>query len=651
MKKCLLILVVLIISLELQADTWDETIETMMRIANQYEEISNQREAKYDSNRYKSLCSLLDTIDDSHITGFLSTAVLCDLIEAEQEMGDSVAVFTHLLDLRNRIYDQISRELNDSYSYALSHKSLQSYDWMSEGRFCLDFYKQKTLDVMQSFPNPNGRLFAYDVLLRHKGLSLMAANSLKFISKYNNNDTIKRLSIKLNNLKNSYRTIELELSRPNDVKRQIAYYEMQDSLSAQIRNTTDSVFIVCGHSNPVLSQVFTPWSDIRDSLSEKSIAIEFAERYLSNGDREYSAFVLDNLCSAPFYIPMCKRSDLTSMKFHKHSDYMELYRLIWAPLSSYTENKDTIYFSADGYLHSCPLEYSFTDNVKMYRLSSTRELTKLQSISHPETIVLFGNLDYDLDISRPHDLSISMDSLCYSLNGLRTFSERYGVDPLPETKREVEEIGQLFKESKKQDAIIFTEAQGTEDAFKLLSSRHTDIIHIASHGFFWSAETARQREYIPFLLDKHYNLNPSDSIMIRSGLLFSGANHTLSGEALPNSNEDGVVTAYELTNLDFGTVDMVVMSACDSGLGEIYGEGVFGLQRGFKLAGANTLLMSLWKVDDKATRILMTEFYRHYLSGKSKLESLHLAQMTLRNNSDYNNPKYWASFILLDALN
>ena len=142
-----------------------------------------------------------------------------------------------------------------------------------------------------------------------------------------------------------------------------------------------------------------------------------------------------------------------------------------------------------------------------------------------------------------------------------------------------------------------------------------------------------------------------DKALMRSGLFFSGANIGLKGEALPDDVEDGVLTALELSNMNLGHVDMVVMSACESGLGETSGEGVFGLQRGFKLAGANTLLMSLWKVDDNATQKLMTEFYRNYLSGKSKQMSLYLAQQMLRNSSEYSDPQYWAAFILLDGLN
>lgn len=140
-----------------------------------------------------------------------------------------------------------------------------------------------------------------------------------------------------------------------------------------------------------------------------------------------------------------------------------------------------------------------------------------------------------------------------------------------------------------------------------------------------------------------------DAALMRSGLFFSGANIGLAGEQLPDDVEDGILTAQELSSMNLGSVDMAVLSACQSGLGETTGEGVFGLQRGFKLAGANTLLMSLWKVDDEATKILMTEFYRHFLSGKSKRESLYLAQQHLR--ATHPEPEYWAAFILLDASN
>jgi CHAT domain-containing protein len=128
----------------------------------------------------------------------------------------------------------------------------------------------------------------------------------------------------------------------------------------------------------------------------------------------------------------------------------------------------------------------------------------------------------------------------------------------------------------------------------------------------------------------------------------------LEGDTLPDNVEDGILTAKEIADVDLRGLDLVVLSACQTGLGDIsQGEGVFGLQRGFKKAGANSILMSLWEVNDEATQILMTQFYKNLVSGQSKRQSLHYAQKYLReyNNGRYHEPKYWAAFILLDAIN
>ena len=161
----------------------------------------------------------------------------------------------------------------------------------------------------------------------------------------------------------------------------------------------------------------------------------------------------------------------------------------------------------------------------------------------------------------------------------------------------------------------------------------------------------------------------------------------MTGIALPEGVDDGILTAKEISSLDLRGLDLVVLSACQTGLGEITGDGVFGLQRGFKKAGANALIMSLWKVDDDATQMLMSRFYKNLIAGKSKYESLREAQryvrefeqtietkettsghrpVTAREREEarkkeqkqttyktvkpYRDPKYWAAFILLDGI-
>ena len=135
-------------------------------------------------------------------------------------------------------------------------------------------------------------------------------------------------------------------------------------------------------------------------------------------------------------------------------------------------------------------------------------------------------------------------------------------------------------------------------------------------------------------------------------VLITGAADYIFGRVDNLSTDDGILTAREISRLDLSGLDLVVLSACETGLGDISGEGVYGLQRGFKKAGAQTLLVSLWKVDDEATQLLMTEFYRGLLDGKTKRQAFIDAQRYLRSaqGGRFNRYECWAAFVMIDAL-
>ena len=407
------------------------------------------------------------------------------------------------------------------------------------------------------------------------------------------------------------------------------------------------------------------WYEVRDALSKDDVAIEFYNIPLvwgldsiqtMDGEPRYCAVMLRKGYKYPHIIPLCKESQLEELDKEDLYETDSIYNLIWQPLENELKGVKNIYFAADRELHKIGIEYapiSEKENIgeqyNLFRLSSTRVLAENKTKSKKESAVLYGGLKYDLDKDKLIAESRSGDY--HPTSSSRAFTaenSRYGVKYLPGTLKEVEEISQNFSSTPR----LITDISGTEESFKSLAGSSTDIIHLATHGFFWSEDDVQKRDYVTFLNPSNRpSQSKEDKALMRSGLFFSGANIGLKGESLPDDVEDGVLTALELSNMNLGNVDMVVMSACESGLGETSGEGVFGLQRGFKLAGANTLLMSLWKVDDTATQILMAEFYRNYLSGKSKQESLRLAQKSLRDNPEYSDPQYWAAFILLDGLN
>ncbi len=414
------------------------------------------------------------------------------------------------------------------------------------------------------------------------------------------------------------------------------------------------------------------WKEVQKKLGSKDVAIEFVSFPTGHGRIRYAAYVLDSKMETPLMVALFtvdKLSEISPLVGYQAND---LSKLIWGKLAEHIQNVENVYFAPAGELYNIAIESLpdpsgeglISDRHKMYRLSSTRELAVIKDRNEIKRAALYGGLKYDTDVdvlehdseryATVNDREFSMANMTDSLN------LRGGVSELPNTKIEVENISRSFKDTSI-EPMLYTGNVGTEASFKALSGKKINIMHIATHGFYWTESEVRRSRNLGFLqIGDNSPRYVEDKALTRSGLLFTGANNVLTGKPVPDNVPDGVLTAKEISVLDLRGLDMVVLSACQTGLGEITGDGVFGLQRGFKKAGANTLLMSLWKVDDRATQMLMTKFYEHFLSGKTKLESLTLAQKYLREYEEdtdgekikpFEAPKYWAAFILLDAIN
>ena len=165
-------------------------------------------------------------------------------------------------------------------------------------------------------------------------------------------------------------------------------------------------------------------------------------------------------------------------------------------------------------------------------------------------------------------------------------------------------------------------------------------MHLATHGFYFPAKEVNYLDY--------YQTKNHISPMKRSGLMLAGGQTAWMGTRSIEQEHDGILTSEEIAAVDFSNVSMVVLSACQTGLGDIDtgAEGVIGIQRAFKLAGVQSLLMSLWKVDDNATSYMMQRFYSRMLSGETKHNAFKAAQQEVRYK--YPNPYYWAGFVMLD---
>lgn len=377
--------------------------------------------------------------------------------------------------------------------------------------------------------------------------------------------------------------------------------------------------------------------DVCAKLKPTDIAVEFVDYRVGKDSTMYAALVMSPNLEHVRFLPLIEAREIPQC-----SD--NLAEIIWKPILEVAGNnvKD-IYFSPTGLLYHLPIEsHTLADGrtmgeaYRMHRLSSTRWLALNGGNDEGEDAVIYGGLVYNSSLSE-----MKQDAMRYPQIGQTRSAERKmrgamsDLDYLPGTKTEAEAIAKVVNSAntKGLHADLMLGKDGTETSFKSLDGQHKRIVHIATHGFYNAADTA------------------SDPLS-RCGLYFAGADNVLQGEEIPAGVDDGVLTAQEISSLDLRGLRLVGLSACQTGEGEITGDGVFGLQRGFKKAGAQSLLMSLWPVNDAATSLLMTEFYKNWISlGKTMREALELAKQTVRSHQEngWDDPKYWAAFILLDA--
>ena len=392
-------------------------------------------------------------------------------------------------------------------------------------------------------------------------------------------------------------------------------------------------------------------SDVKKGLGANSITIEFATFKAGKDSLMTVAYMMKKEWEHVLMIPLFEERDVkpllnTATKIQTNTTYgfgghgHQLFTWIWQKILPYCGPKDTIYFAPSGLLHQIAIEnlpydetHTMADVYHLVRLSSTRELAMHKQPIQHTSAALYGDIAYqEMDANTMLALSTKYNDGTRSANPSRLVDlsqEFEPTAPLPGTKAEIDSIAPILK--KQHIAVkVYAQQEACEESVKALSGQKRNILHISTHGFFRP--------------DNGKNPDPMD----RCGLYFAGVDKVLKdgNSALPGNVDDGILTAKEISLLDLRDADLVVLSACETGLGDISGEGVFGLQRAFKMAGARTILMTLWRVHDDATRMLMTAFYRHYGQTHDKRTAFRAAQQEVR--ATYQDPYYWAGFIMLD---
>ncbi len=511
-------------------------------------------------------------------------------------------------------------------------------------------YESTLVKLVQSLEKDINKPYEEALLnfvLTRKGLLLNSSKNFKEIASSNLNPS-EDLNEDIGKLSQEYQKITTSSDSLNLIQIQ--------NKRIEIKNQYNKLTNLVNEIKDFTSQMDVNYREIQNRLNNDEIAIEFLKHYGSHNSIEYSAIVL-TFSESPHYVNLCSEENLKNIDLHESRSFQKLSKLIWTPLLPYLENKSKIYFSGDGELNNIPIESLYMDNgnlitdlYTLFRLSSIRELL-LDRNSIYNSAILLGGLNYNFT---EENTNLSPGLLIQS-NLNREFidelNSRGRMNYLPATKTEVENIYNILYPNLN-EVILLMDKDGTENNFKILSGQAPSIIHIATHGKYWTENDMSENESLKSILIKKESPVKfiEDRSMSRSALFLSGANSFLIDRKMISS-EDGIMTAKEIAELDLRGSELVVMSACQTGLGDLSGDGVLGLQRGFKKAGARSLLMSLWEVDDDATQMLMTEFYKKLMDGNSKQESLSLAQKKVRETPGFEDPEYWAAFILLDGLN
>ena len=439
-------------------------------------------------------------------------------------------------------------------------------------------------------------------------------------------------------------------------------------------NTAEVALIKAYHHyfSQDISQV-PDWKSLASTLTPEEVVIEFSHFKSANAtgktDIHYVAYVFFNDSNHPQLIPIGKESDLKQVLKKKQPNQLyavrgggavrtssatALYNFIWRPLETSVAQAARIYYSPTGLLHQISFaglakkgKQALVQDYDLVQLSSTSQLAQTKELPALGQVALVGGINYDEvtnDLAQePATTQIAMHNIEGGVRGTKNRGEEWGF--LPGTLTEIQSLRPLFK-AKNADVLWFTGKEASESAVKRLSGKSPSILHLATHGFFYENTTLADSLQSIHLAKNRYEL--SKDPLLRSGLVLAGGNRWWEQGETSAGNEDGILTAMEISNLDLSATALVVLSACETGLGDIDGsEGVYGLQRAFKMAGVDHIIMSLWQVPDVETAEFMELFYGEWLGGKSLRTAFTHAQRSMAKTYK-KQPNKWAAFVLME---
>ncbi|MCS6822958.1 MAG: CHAT domain-containing protein [Cytophagaceae bacterium] len=383
------------------------------------------------------------------------------------------------------------------------------------------------------------------------------------------------------------------------------------------------------------------WQDVQAKLVQNEYAVEIVRfRYFNKTFTDsslYAALILEkNTHDNPDYVIIKNGSSLEKkyLKYFRNTSRLMVkdelsYNAYWLPIKSKIKDGATVYLSCDGVYNQINIEmlanpnggYALDQN-QIILVTNTKDLMQIEETTRKKTKESKKELNSYVLCGSP---------VFYTNTNLK----RKNVPDLPGAKQELQEIDNLLASSGK-PILKFIEDKISEDTLKKI--KNPKVLHVATHGYFKETPSTGVNE-------DDITTNP----LLNSGLMLLGSGDIVDNEENSYVNQkDGILTAYEAMDLSLDNTDLVVLSACETGRGEVQlGEGVYGLQRSFLIAGAKAVIISLFKVNDDVTQKLMVSFYNKWLKTGNKQQAFVEAKKLIKD--EYKEPIYWGAFIMIEG--
>jgi CHAT domain-containing protein len=552
---------------------------------------------------------------------------------------------------------EAEEEMTLEYMNTIKHKTLQDFSFLSENE--KELYYQTRLGDINSFiaysfkrkkENPAITIRTYNDILVFKGLMLKSSTAMR----------VAILGSKDPELLNSYDewiSLQKEISTLYSVPVELRTKNLSD-LEKQANELEKTLVGKSRDFSDYRKVQEISWEDVKKSLKQDEAAIEFTDfrkQERDGGDAViYVALIVRPDSKYPEMVKLFNEDQLESIigttglnsndiinRIYGGTD-ARLYNLIWKPMEEYLKGIKNVYISPSGLLFRISFP-AISNGANTYLCDKYRIQVEGST----------GNISSHTGLNSGNQSALIFGGIKYSSNDSE--SQVWGY--LEGTKSEGDAVNSILSKGNF-DVRYLTDNNATETFFKQNAGNY-NILHLATHGFFFDdpnnirfEEKKEKVEYgeVTFRgagrggFGVNSFVNNSNPLM-RSGLVLAGANDVWVKKE-QGSAEDGVLTAQEVTQIDMRKNNLVVLSACETGLGDIKGsEGVYGLQRSLKMAGVKNIIMSLWQIPDKETVEFMGKFYEKFLAMKDIRQAFSEAQHEMRLKY---NPYYWGAFVLME---